>query len=234
VGEPGTFPRLETIPPTRSTQPVLPPDPSKHQNDPHRAQQRQLGLQVRPALLQLDAGRTVVRRGTPRRSRDVAIAQQHAIIPALGSGTIGPAMLVQRAVQPLPACVSREDTAGAIATMRTWGKTYDQEPRPRVAESRYRPSPVLMACVLPFTLARNIEAVVAKPRATLAANDGLCQRGQGYRKRVRVTQSGSRRRMRSLLSGALGSICAKMVSSSPSSGVQDDGTRPRTSMVTPD
>ena len=96
------------------------------------------------------ASRPVIRRRAAGRRGDVAVAQAEPIVPAHRRGLIGEPETMKGFVQPVPAGVPREHSAGAVAPVCRRCEPHDQQPGSTVAESRHRSSPVAPSAELPL------------------------------------------------------------------------------------
>src|SRR5438034_11644307 len=85
---------------------------------------------------------------------------------------------MQSLVQPGAARVAREHAAGAVRAMRRRREPDDEQTRPRVAEPRDRPPPVLPIAEGALLLARHAAAVRAQPGATGARHNRTIDAGE--------------------------------------------------------
>src|SRR5439155_6924151 len=166
------LPRRKLSPPPRRLEPRIVRDPAQHDHYLDPCEQPQLGLEIRPAALELRTGGLVPRRRAARRRADVAVGEPQAVVPGNGARPARESEAVQRLVQPIAARVAREHSAGAVRAVRRRREPYDQEPGPGVAEPRDRPAPVLFGAEFALLLPRNEPAVGPEPGTAIAGDDG--------------------------------------------------------------
>src|SRR6185295_11395764 len=150
VAEPRPLSGREPLPPAGCAEPGLPRDAAQGQHDPGGLEQSQLSLEVRPAALELHPGRLVARRRAVSRRRDVAVGQHHPVAPSQRVRLAGPAVAVQRLIEPAPAAVTGEQLPGPVGAVRCRRQADDEQSALRIAEARDRPAPVLLPSELPL------------------------------------------------------------------------------------
>jgi hypothetical protein len=85
---------------------------------------------------------------------------------------------MQRGPQEVARGIAREDPAGAIAAVRGWGQSDQQDPPVRVAEPGDRPAPVGLIAKPCDLLAGDPLAPLDEARAAPAFHDLRGQRGE--------------------------------------------------------
>src|SRR5882672_1683729 len=146
-------------------------EPTQDHDDLDAVEQPDLRLEVGPTIGEFLEGRLVLGRGAAGRGRNVAVDELEPVVARHRGGPAGEAEAVQGLVQPVAARVSGEHTAGAVSAVRGGGETDHQKTRASIAESRDRFAPVLPLQELALLVARDLPAIRAQPRATLARHD---------------------------------------------------------------
>ena len=166
-------PRLYTkpFPPTGCLEPAFPADTAQRQHHPHFRQQADLGLEVRPAQLELRQGRPVVRRSAPRRRGDETPCEDEVVVSRAGLGLAGPAETVQRFIQPVTTGITGKRPSGPVASMRPGSQAHNQQMCPRIAKAGHGFAPILLVGVFPLPDPRDLATMRPEPGAALAAVD---------------------------------------------------------------
>ena len=142
-------------------------------DDADARQSLNLIRQVSGAVANLLGVRLVAGRGAANDGGDPGMAELQAIFAGDGAGFGGEAELVQDGIHEIARAVSGEGAAGAVGSMGAGGEAEDEDPRAGVAKAGYRAGPVGLVDVgAAFGLAY-AAAVVAKPGAAFAGDDGL-------------------------------------------------------------
>jgi hypothetical protein len=115
------------------------------QGDDHGGvgQQGQLLVEPGGAGVALGDGRLVVGRRALDRGRDPAVGELEPVVARDRGRLVGVTGPVQAGEQPVARAVAGENSPGAVAAVGGGRQTEDQEAPGRVAESGYRPAPVL-------------------------------------------------------------------------------------------
>ena len=93
------------------------------------------------------------------------------LIAVLGARLIRKAGLMERAEQPRPALITREDPSGTVAAMRRGSQADQEQPRATVAESGQRPRPVRLAAIPAWRLRRRGFTMEDEPWTAATAYD---------------------------------------------------------------
>ncbi len=109
---------------------------------------------------------------------DAAVGEDQPVVPSEGVGPVGPAVAVERLVQPAPARVAGEELAGAVGAVRGGRQADDQQARPLVAQAGDGSSPVLLAGKLALPDPSDRTTVCAEARTSFTFDDGLRERGE--------------------------------------------------------
>lgn len=153
-------------------------DPSERDHHADTPEKPELGLEIRLAVRHLPSRGLVSRRSAADRCSDVRIPERKAVACVRREGLGGEAGAVKRSGEPLPAPVSREHPAGAVASVGRGREPHDQEAGFRVAEPRERAGPVTLALVPVGWIFGHGFPVAHQTRAEPAGDDLSSERGE--------------------------------------------------------
>src|SRR5207245_2231315 len=115
VREGRSLARGKRLPETGGPEPPFPGDAPQGGDDLDAPEQRDLGLQVAPAGVELPARGSIGRGRAAGGRRHVAVGQNEPVIPPRAVGVIRESVAVEGLVEPVPARVSGEDPPGPVA-----------------------------------------------------------------------------------------------------------------------
>ena len=144
---------------------------SEHHDDAEPRQQGKLRQQPAATGVELLPRRPVGGRRAAGRRGHPGITEHETIVPPHRRRLVGKSGRVQSREEPVPALVSGEDTARAVATMRCGREADDQHARRWVTESRDGPAPVTPVTEARHTLLRDALAVRDEPWAEPAPGE---------------------------------------------------------------
>lgn len=133
---------------------------------------------VGTAGLELLRSGFVARRGTADRGSNIAIREHESVIPISRFSLIRETESMQRFIEPIPTAVSREHSAGSIASMGRWGKPQDIQTRARISKSGNWTSPIgPVTKLFPFRLGDRL-SIGDQPGTGPTIRDVIVQYGQ--------------------------------------------------------
>jgi hypothetical protein len=103
--------------------------------------------------------------------RYVAISQLKPVISADGPGLVRKACPVKRAIEPVAATVSSEDTTGSVTTVSRGRQPDDKKASSRIAEAGNGSAPVLLIFKPAHSLSSNCRPPFDQARTLIAVND---------------------------------------------------------------
>lgn len=161
-------------------------DLSQADNDANASQGLDLARQVRGTVADLLWRRFVAGRGAMDDRRDPHMAKLETVIAGNSFGLAGKAQLVQNGVHKVAGTVSGEGAASAVGPVGSRGKAEDENAGAGVSESGDRASPIGLVLIGAATSFSDSAAIVAKPRAKLAIDDGFANLLQTWRQEINL------------------------------------------------
>ena len=166
--------------------------PQRH-HDAHAAEKPELLNQIRTATVELDPGGLVGRRRAADRGGDIAIPKSEPVVTMNRGGLVGKPKTVKGLIKPIAAAIAREESSGAIPSMRRRGQTDDKESRLRAAESGKRPRPVRRPLVSTRRAFSCLFSPTHQARALPAFDDGLVETRKLIHRTFLLPQSNKKR-----------------------------------------
>jgi hypothetical protein len=121
--------------------------------------------EIRPAALEFNRARFIIRRRAPNRGRDVTIREFQTVISMNGVRPIGKSGGVKRSVEPVAAAIPGKYSAGPISSVRGWRQADNQQPRLGIAKPGQSLRPIGFTQVPPRGIVRHLLAPAHQPRA---------------------------------------------------------------------
>ncbi len=109
---------------------------SQRDDHPEASKQFELFNEVRPAALEFNSARLILRRRAPDSCGNIAIRQFQTVVAVNRVRLISKSRGMKRSVEPVAAPISRKYSAGAIAPMRCRRQPHDKQPCISIAEPR--------------------------------------------------------------------------------------------------
>jgi hypothetical protein len=127
--------------------------------------------EVSRAITNLLGSRFVAGRGAADDGSDPGVAKFQAVVAGGACWLAGEAQFVQHGIHEVAGAIAGEGAARSIGSMRTGSKPEDENAGARVSEARDWPGPVGLILIGAALCLADASAVIAEPRATLAADD---------------------------------------------------------------
>ena len=108
------------------------------QRDDHAevAEQFELLNEVRPAALEFNSARLILRRRAPDRRSNITTSEFQTVVSMNRLRLISKSRSVKRSVEPVAAAISGKYSPGAITAMGRRRQTHDKQPCIKIAEPR--------------------------------------------------------------------------------------------------
>ena len=144
---------------------------SKRENGAEAGERRDLADEERPAPVELGRGRPIVRRSAAGRRRHVRIHELQTVVEGDGSPLVREESAMERSEEEVARGIAGEDASRPVSPVSGRREAYDQQARPRVAESRNRTRPVAPAPEASWSLPRGGLPKANEARARAASDD---------------------------------------------------------------
>ena len=148
-------------------------DLSEADDDADARQGLDFGGKVGGAVANLLGERLVAGRGAADDRGDPGVAEFEAVVAGDGAGFAGEAELVQDGIHEVAGAVAGEGAAGAVGSVGAGGEAEDEDAGAGIAEAGDGAGPVGLVLVGAAFGFADAAAVVAKPGAAFAGDDGF-------------------------------------------------------------